>query len=315
LFASLIAHAEETGKWVIISDALCEKITASGKKIGYPGLTGGVTADPVSGEPFIVVCDNGIWKPAGDTFDRADGGKIGGRTETGFALDFDPNGKRLMCFMIYGPSAYTLDGGKTWHPSKLSHLDHGAVDWSDPEAKRMIAFKHESGGELAYTSDAAKSWKSLGKGFKQLGIFDGGVLMASKGEGILRSTDEGATWNKVSDLKPVGWAMRVHKGVGYWTTDNGVLVSRDKGQTWAQLGAPVQAYYGPYFGKDENQLIVVGKSGAHATADGGKSWKQVAPLPPGFTVGFTGPNFGWDPQKNILYASSMGRPTYKFILK
>lgn len=308
------AHADEaTAKWVPISDGLIEKITSSGKKVGYPGLTSGVTLDPASGEVYIVVCDNGIWKGSGTAFERADGGKIGGRCETGFALDFDPAGKRLMCFMIYGPSALTFDGGKTWQTSKLSHLDFGAVDWSEPEAKKMLAIKHESGGELVYSEDAAKSWKSLGKGFKGVGIFDGGVMMGYKGEGILRSTD-GQNWTKVSDLKPAGLAMRTFKGVGYWTSDAGVLVSKDKGATWSVLGSPVKAYYGPYFGKDEHQLVVVGRDGVHATSDSGTTWTSVAPLPPGFAVGFTGPNFSWDGNAGILYASSMGKPAYKFIL-
>jgi photosystem II stability/assembly factor-like uncharacterized protein len=306
---------EEKGKWISISDGVIAKLTEQKIKIGYPGLAAGITVDPASGDVYMVICDNGIWKSSdkGATFERADTKQIGGRCETGFALDFDPTGKRLMCYMIYGSSALTLDSGKTWQASKLSHLDFGSTDWSDPAAKNMLSLKHESGGDLVVSHDAGATWKSLGKGFKQLGLFDGGVLMASKGDGILRSTDDGQTWTKVSELKPTGYCMRVNGVNGYWVSDVGVLVSKDKGVTWTVLGTPIKALLGPYFGKDAANMIVANKEGLHETTDSGATWKLVTASPTGFPAGPVGPNYGWDPNANILYASSMGKPAYKFV--
>ena len=59
------------------------------------------------------VLGQGIWKSAdqGKTFARADAGEIGGRCETSYALQFDPAGKRLACFMLDGKCAMTADGG------------------------------------------------------------------------------------------------------------------------------------------------------------------------------------------------------------
>jgi hypothetical protein len=318
LLSSVLALAAadlEKGRWLPISDVILAKLEADRLKIGYPGATAGVTVDRLSGEVFVVVCDQGLWRSAdhGATFTRVDGQALGGRCETGFALDADPAGRRLMCFMIYGGSALTLDGGATWAASKLSHLDFGAVDWSTATTTTMIAVKHESGDEAVLSRDAGKSWTSLGKGFKQVGIFPGGVLMAGKGDGVQRSDDGGATWIKVAGFKPAGLAMRVHDGVGYWTTAEGVQASRDAGRTWAPLGTPVKAYYGPYFGKVASHLLVVGKDGLSETSDGGATWSVVAPLPPGFTVGFTGPNFAWDPQAGIFYASTMGKAAMRFV--
>jgi photosystem II stability/assembly factor-like uncharacterized protein len=314
LFSALVAlHTAESGKWLPISDSILATLAAENAKVGYPGATAGVTVDRTTGVVSVVICDQGLWQSSdhGTTFARIDGKAIGGRCETGFALDADPAGKRLMAFMIYGSSALTLDGGATWGASKLSHLDFGAVDWSDPDARTMISIKHESGGEAVLSKDAGKTWSSLGKGFKTVGIFPHGVLMADRGTGIERSED-GATWAKVADQRPIGLAMRVFQGVGYWTSDAGVLVSRDVGKTWSLIGAPVKAWYGPYVGKDDKHLVVVGKDGVSETTDAGATWTVVAPLPPQFTVGIVGPNFAWDPIANIFYASSMGKPAYAF---
>ena len=70
------APAQSHGKWVSISDGVVAKLTAEGKKIGWPGLTSGVGVDRTNGDVYMVVCDQGIWKSTdhGATFARIDGG-------------------------------------------------------------------------------------------------------------------------------------------------------------------------------------------------------------------------------------------------
>jgi len=313
LAVASIARAADKDKWVPISDEVIAQFAREGKKIGWPGLTGGVGVDRATGDVYMMICDNGFWKSSdhGKSFERIDGGTIGGRCETGFALDIDPAGKRVTCFPVYGPAAISLDAGKTWQKSAAQHVDCIAVAWSDPQLP-MLSIKHESGGEMIASPDGGKTWKSLGKGYHAVGLFDAKNFVACKiGGGILRSTDGGENWISVSDLKPVGKAMRTSDGVGYWIGEKGVLVSRDKGATWSLLGSPVSCTLGPYFGKDSEHLIVFGKRGAMETTDGGKSWKPAAPLPPGLD-GDTMCNFGWDPTGDIFYASKMGKPTFKF---
>lgn len=103
------ASAANAAEWGNISDPVTSQM-----KPGYAGPTAGVTVDRVSGDVVMVVNDQGLWKSSdhGQTFARVDDGNIGGRCETGWALNFDGNGQRLFCFMIYGNSAMTTDGGQ-----------------------------------------------------------------------------------------------------------------------------------------------------------------------------------------------------------
>jgi photosystem II stability/assembly factor-like uncharacterized protein len=147
-------------------------------------------------------------------------------------------------------------------------------------------------------------------------VFDAQTLVCTKEKepGLQRSTDGGATWTKVSDLQPSGLSVRVFNGVGYWTSSAGLLASKDKGATWTVQGTAVASGAGPYFGKDEKQIIVATKAGLSETTDGGETWKTVAPLPPGYEFSPTGwfVNFGFDPVRNILYVSRMGKAAMKY---
>ena len=305
---AIAAHA---GEWVNISDAVTAPL-----KPGYGGPTAGVVVDRAGGEVFMVVSDFGLWRSAdrGATFARCDEKNIGGRCETGWALQADPAGKRLACFMIYGDSAITPDGGKTWRKFKISHLDFGSVDWGDPD-QRLLAIRHESGGVLTTSPDGGTTWKDLDKGFSGCGVLDHSTFVATKAKepGIFRSTDAGATWTQVFAETPAAAVPVVFEHVAYWPTGKAVLVSRDKGETWSVLGAPVDATHGPFF-DTAKRFVVVGKSGFSETKDGGETWQTAAPLPADFAINpnRVGPNFAWDPRADIFYASTMTKPTFKY---
>lgn len=304
--------------WIAVSDSVIEKLTADGAKIGWPGQTAGVAVDRTTGDVFMVVCDQGLWKSTDQakTFQRVDGGKLGGRCETGFGLQLDPRGKQMAAFMIYGGSGLSADGGKTWTGMKVSHWDFGAVDW-ETGGKCLLAFEHHKDGTLGYSTDAGQTWNKTDYQFiRAVGVFDPQTLIIAKQEGIHRSTDAGKTWTQVSKRTPNGNVMQLWNGVGYLASEQGVLVTRDKGATWEVLGAPVKAWWGPYFGADAKQLVVVGPDGIQQTLDGGESWKRVAKIPQQIGLGGqaktgfrVGPNFAWDYKHNLYYASAMGKPT------
>jgi hypothetical protein len=105
------------------------------------------------------------------------------------------------------------------------------------------------------------------------------------------------------------------EGVGYWCTAQGLAVSRDKCQTWNVAGPLKGATHGPYFGKEAKHLVVGSKDGLLESKDGGATWEKAAPLPAGFEIRDSGQsyaNFAWDPQHDVFYASTMGKPTYRW---
>jgi photosystem II stability/assembly factor-like uncharacterized protein len=311
-------------RWVSVSDATLHHLEADSKKTDWPGATAGVTVDPSNGDLYMIVTGQGVWKSVdhGKTFSRCDGGMVGGRCETAYSLNFDPAGKRLACFMLDGRGAWTGDSGRTWHgfTDVGRNWDFAAVDWSTAEVKNIFAGKHESGGEVMYSSDGGRTWELLFKDpeFDKsggLGIFDEKTLVyTQKGKGIQRSTDAGRTWNKVADLAPVGRVVRILNRTAYWLGKDGVLVSNDNGASWRVQGKPVDASIGPLLDpKNEKHMVVAGLKGIFRTTDGGETWMLVATLPPGADIPKAGwySNVAWDPAGDIFYVSKMGKPTYR----
>ena len=321
--------------WVSVSDEAVKQLADEGKKIGYPGVTAGVSVDRTTGSVSMIVPDQGVWRRSNTStaFARIDAGNIGGRCETGSALNADPAGKRMAFFMLDGQSGMTLDDGRTWSVFQQHGRgwDFGVADWSRKSPQEILAIHHESGQELHRSSDGGRSWQLLGRGFTAIGIFDSKAYVASKGDGVLRSADGGATWTKVSDITPTGRVLCVVKGVGYWLTQEGLLLSRDRGETWQKQGSTLEAAWGPYFGRDEKEIAVVGRrnkeTGIWQTEDAGTTWKLAAPFPefgagvrPDWTPSKQWAagwfyNFGWDWKNNTFYASRMGNPTFAFKAK
>ena len=325
-FCAAVVRAETVpaADWVNISDSLVNKLTADGKKPGYPGQTAGVVCDATSGDVFLVVAGQGLWKSSdhGATFARVDGEAVGGRCETSFALNMDPAGKRLACFMLDGKCAITPDSGATWRPmADLGrNWDYAAVDWSGESVANILGERHEVGGEVYLSNDAGKTWKLLFKdaAFDRagcLGIIDAKTLLRARPKtGIERSTDAGQTWSKTADLQPTGKVMKVHHGVAWWLAADGLLLSKDQGVTWEKVGTSCPGTIGPMFDpKDDKHIAVAGAKGIFETSDAGTTWKLVAALPPKFDVPMPGwfTNVGWDPANNIFYISHMGQPAFK----
>src|ERR1041384_6674789 len=98
--ACCVAAPQEKGQWVPISEGVTSKA-----KTAWPGLTAGIAVDPSTGDVYMAVSGAGLYKSSdkGATFERCDGEMIGGRCETGAAINVDPERPgRIACFMLDG---------------------------------------------------------------------------------------------------------------------------------------------------------------------------------------------------------------------
>lgn len=307
-----------TGQWINISNSLA----AIAGRVKEPGVTG-LVVDPATGDLYVGYGHAGIWKSTdqGQTFALSDGGKFNAMGCTPYSCDADPEGGRLVFWGMYGRSMITLDSGKTWSIAGDGHHDWGSIDWSDPAAKTMWVCPH--GGNVI-SFDAGKTWnKKAEDKINGFGIFDSKTFAGLLVDAVFLSTDPPNDFvKKTRKIAPAPeTCMRVYKGVGYWVSPQGMLVSKDKGQTWQIQGQPLpNPIGGPYFGENANHMMAVTRENFIETIDGGQNWTAVAPAlgdPHWNTDKGETQNcryFAWDPQHGILYGGKLRDSAMKFVL-
>jgi photosystem II stability/assembly factor-like uncharacterized protein len=264
---------------------------------------------------------------------------VQGRLYGGFGFDLDARSGRLALFLCEANSfklpalgAWTNDRGRTWTAITRPDGRHdgwtwGGVDWSAEQPQTVLGKQHHAYVKMWLSQDGGATWKPLSFSSRNVGVIDATTLVAGVDEhatkrvpavaaGIYRSTDAGATWNKVSDAvvsgkHPVRWG-----GTFLWTCAEGVLVSRDAGATWALSGQPVPgALYGPFFGRNERELLVVASDGIFRSDDQGATWRRLADTPAGhYRLGDPIVSYGWDAGRNILYHCPVGGDIHRLAL-
>jgi hypothetical protein len=327
----LTTPSQAADNWIDISSPLLERLTNSGAKVAWPGGCSGVVANRLNGDVTIKVVGCGLWRSSdqGKNWQREDHETISGRDETGWATSADQNAPaRMASFSLDGSAGWTADGtawksfttlGRNW--------DYGSVDWAASAPKTIIAAKHETNppGEIYVTTNGGISWRQLEVHLSEstdrismVGVMEATTLVYSKGEGIWRSIDTGLRWVKVSDTNPQTRVTVLFQRAHYLGTATGLLVSKDRGATWQTQGTTVNIWQGPFFGRDEKEMVIVGKDGVFMTRNAGETWTQVAGLKSKAGNFSFSPNwfgcYAWDPVNNILYASAMGNPVYKLEL-
>lgn len=321
LFAAAIALSMPSARaqeWQPMTAALLQK-----EKPGFGGLCG-VAVDHATGEVFINVSDRGTFHSTdqSQTWERFGKEPFKGRTETAGCLHLDPTGKtkRVVMATVYGgPILKTTTDSGDWKPfDKASmHVDWCAVDWTDPELKFVLALKHESGGLLLRSRDGGKTFDELGKNHGPAWVFDANTAVVAHEKkrenpkpGLSRTTDGGATFQKVSEYSPVS-LPRWHGDALYWLADGALIKTIDQGKTWEKVCDLKDGRFGPVFGTDAKQMFVLTGTGVVESADGGATWAKPIALP----KELKGVNqltwLDYDPVHDTLYVMKMGTELYK----
>jgi photosystem II stability/assembly factor-like uncharacterized protein len=201
---------------------------------------------------------------------------------------------------------------------KCQHVDWYVADWTDPEMKFAVAFKHESGGILFVTRDGGKSFTETPKGHG-LGawVFDGDTAVVALAKtkdkpkgGILRTTDGGKTFEPVAEYVPVS-LPKPQGDVLYWLCEGVLLKGTDKGAKWEKVSDVKDARYGPIFGKDAKQMFVLTTAGVIESTDGGATWSKPIAVPKELKGVNTLTWLDYDPKNDTLYLMKMGSDLYK----
>jgi photosystem II stability/assembly factor-like uncharacterized protein len=289
----------------------------------------GVAINRLTGDVFADVTKHGIWKSVnqGGDWDRVDNDTVGGLLVWGSAFDVDQDDPtRMAVWSLDGLPGWTADGVEWRTMAQVDrNWDFGSTDWATPDPKTMIVTRHEV-PEVYLSTDGAESWdllsiKAVASGggatpFAMVGVMDETTLIYGNGQGILRSTDLGKSFDKVSNFNARTRVPVLFNGVFYLGAD-GLIVSKDKGATWERQGASLEIWVGPYFGKDDSEIMVGNKQGVYLSSDAGETWQHVATLPHDNDNRYDPQGFGgfaWDPQGGILYASGLGKPLLKLTL-
>lgn len=207
----------------------------------------------------------------------------------------------------------TIDGGANWSTRERVSTD------SSLNLQRIVDVSADgttllgSGyGALMRSTDGGKTWDSLpspstlydGVSYMPLG---GGEIAAQSYSGMWLSKDAGLTWTKLSvpqrDNGNVSVSLNSLRRIDVAAlmlsdVQGASFLSRDNGQSWTQVVAPVgNQYVGPAtvaFSDAKNGFLLDGTGRLATTKDGGLTWEsKVLSLGTVSTVQFVNKQTGW----------------------
>ncbi len=205
------------------------------------------------------------------------------------AVAFHPTDPGVVFFGHHGGVMRSTDGGRTWQPLVARANFDGmglVVDQSNPQTVYLAG--HDI---LQNSNDGGASWRPLAHNLPGTDIHgfavspdDPARLYAFVvGHGTFRSTDRGATWDKVGNFTNLGTiaaaggspeTLYAAGGRG------GVLRSGDGAKEWVEAGTGlVGAALSVAVDRNAPQTVYAGTdAGLFKSIDGGKSWHAL-PFP------------------------------------
>jgi len=137
----------------------------------------------------------------------------------------------------------SLDGGLSWMPAS-GNLSARGFAWLKVSGNNLYAIGPQEG--VWVSADGGRAWKSLPGVEPYLPLtaacvaHENALLVASQSGGVLRSTDNGKTWETVSQTPGVRALLLVPETGDGWagTMEGKLLISRDGGATWQDGASP-----------------------------------------------------------------------------
>lgn len=132
----------------------------------------------------------------------------------------------------------------------------------------------------------------------------GTILVATAGQGVLRSSDDGATWYRLGlgqalEFDAVVRCLAVHPeqpNVVYAGADVGLVRSDDAGVTWHRVDSPMndQTIWSLAIDPNDADFMIAGtgapsRAAVFRTADAGAHWDRLPPQIPEFCAGVSKP--------------------------
>ena len=189
-----------------------------------------------------------------------------------------------------GIFAYNNDGHFL---QKINGTSKWSPIYTNFQQKRVRSVFESAAGSIFICSDyglfkstnSGKTWKRVYTGGGAFSVVESsGVLMAICGTGIIRSTDDGESWDFVINEERRGFQVESIKGgfavIFYPTAKDtmSVRTSYDGGKTWQSIdeGLPVNATITSIIQVGEN-LFCANSKGVLRSSDKGKTWKLILP--------------------------------------
>ncbi len=236
----------------------------------------------------------------------------------------------------------STNGGNSFNSATNGINGNEPTNWStpvvmDPNSSNILYY----GTNYLYrTTNSAGNWTKISP---QLTDYSGGrlgtittiavaptnsnvIYVGSDDSHIWVSSDNGSTWNEISDGLPIRWVTRVavdptnenivyatFNGLRWKDPESHVFRSTDKGTSWADISsnlpdAPVNAFAVDYV--EPNRLYLGNDVGMYVSFNSGQSWSVLGEGLPILPIG----DIEIHPTTRELVAGTYGRSMYKIDL-